>query len=166
MSRRIIKSVSQRLPLRDRLLLYSHLDEMGCWLWQGTSFQNTGYGQVTHERRIYSAHRLSMHVFRNFDLSSSELILHKCDVKKCINPDHLYVGTRIDNTRDALKRRRYPKGSNHSQSKLTEDEVAIILMMLRSGRSYGSIAAHFDVDSSLIGLIKRKKIWTHVKEPV
>jgi len=152
------------LPIRDRLLLYSHVDAMGCWLWQGTKFKNTGYGQVTHNKKIYSAHRLSMHVFNNFDLKSSSLILHKCDVKHCVNPAHLYAGNRADNVRDAINRGRQPKGSAHSQAKLHENDVLKILILLRKGNSIKDVAAQFKVDRSLIGLIRNRKLWTHVKE--
>lgn len=152
------------LSLRDRILLYSHIDQGGCWLWQGLTFKKTGYAQITHRGKIYSGHRLSMHVFRSFDLCSEDLILHHCDVKRCLNPYHLYVGNHLDNTRDALMRNRILTGSRHPVAKLNEVKVEAIKRSLREGVSIKELAQRYAVDSSTIALIRRNKTWTHVKE--
>lgn len=159
----MLKTRFQRLPLRDRLLLYSHVSASGCWLWQGTRFAITGYGQVTHNKRVFSAHRLSLHVFRKFNLNSKDLVLHHCDVKHCINPDHLYKGTAHDNMRDAKNRGQIRKGASHPMAKLNDDKVKRIRAMLMDEVPPKKIAEVFNVEVSTINLIKRRKIWTHVK---
>lgn len=158
------KSMYTFLSLRDRLLLHSHVDPTGCWLWRGTKFKNTGYGQVTYKRKVYSAHRLSMHVFNGFDLKSKSLILHHCDVKLCVNPSHLYEGDRLDNARDAVERGRQPTGSRHWNAKLDEDKVREIFRLLHEGVSPVDIAYKFGVEKSTVNLIRRRKTWRHVKE--
>lgn len=160
----MLKTKFSRLPLRDRLLLYSHIDENGCWLWQGTKFKNTGYGQITHNKKIYSAHRLSLHVFKGFELDSPLYVLHKCDIKACLNPDHLYAGTVQDNANDARDRYLLRRGSKHHHAKLNEAKVMQIFSYFREGLTPRNIAAKFNVDVSTINLIKRRKIWTHVRE--
>jgi hypothetical protein len=159
----MLKAKFPNLHIRDRLLLYSSVDEKGCWLWQGIKFERTGYGQVTHEKRVYSTHRMSMHVFKSFDLKSKALILHRCDVKHCINPDHLYVGTKEDNARDSMERGQQVKGSTHPNAKLSEDKVKEIWKLIALGKAPKDIAARFNVDVSTINLIKRRKTWTHVR---
>lgn len=151
------------LSLKERLLLNSHVMPSGCWEWNLTCFQKTGYGQITYKKNVYSTHRLAMHAFCDFDLKSKKLILHRCDNKICINPNHLYVGDRFDNAQDSIERGQQMRGSKHPQSKLDEDKVKIILNNLSCGESCRSLANKFNVDSSLISMIKRHKIWRHVK---
>ncbi len=158
------KSLYAFLSLRDRLLLHSHVDPTGCWLWQGTQFKGTGYGQVTYNRKVVSAHRLSLHVFKAFDLKSKSLVLHRCDVKQCINPEHLYLGNHLDNARDAIERGRQPMGSRHWNARLNEDKVRKIFKLLREGVPPIEIAHKFGVEKSTINLIKRRQTWRHVKE--
>jgi ribosomal protein S13 len=159
----MLKVTFPRLPIRDKLLLYSHINELGCWVWQGTRFQNTGYGQITYKNKVMSTHRLAAHIFKGFNLKSKELVLHHCDNKACINPGHLYIGDRFDNARDAVERGQQHRGSNHTQAKLNETKILEIRQRLSNGESLNEIATHYAVSSSTIGLIRSHKIWTHVK---
>lgn len=70
-----------------------------CWNWTG-SRNPKGYGTVTYNGKTQKAHRLAMFFWRNFDLNSELWVLHKCDNAICINPEHLYLGTVIDNNAD------------------------------------------------------------------
>lgn len=88
-------------------LLFSHrrLDEVtGCWL-ATRGLHRTGYAYIKMDGKSYSVHRLSMYVYRNFDLNSELKVLHKstCPNKRCWNPDHLYIGTQQDNVIDSMK---------------------------------------------------------------
>lgn len=75
----------------------------GCWIWLGAD-NGKGYGQVAISRsRPVSAHRASWIVNRGAPLSGL-LVLHHCDNRSCVNPDHLYLGTYSDNRRDMLLR--------------------------------------------------------------
>src|SRR3990167_9291402 len=92
-------------------------------------------------------------------------VCHHCDNPPCVRPDHLYAGTVADNARDAVSRGRIrmmkKPGSLNGFARLTESQVLQIRSM--AGRMiYRDIAAHFDVDTTTIGLIVRRKTWTHI----
>jgi hypothetical protein len=73
----------------------------GCWLWIGT-ISHHGYGVMRFDNKLNRAHRLSW-IIANGEILPTELICHKCNVKLCVNPNHLYAGTAKDNYRDMIK---------------------------------------------------------------
>jgi hypothetical protein len=76
--------------------------ESGCWLWMGGNDGCKGYGKIRYKSTKISVHRISAHLFLNFDLADTEaLICHKCINKNCWNPDHLYIGDRLTNAQDS-----------------------------------------------------------------
>lgn len=90
-------------------------------------------------------------------------VLHRCDVRACIRPDHLWLGTKRDNSEDMLRKGRSVgpdvAGELHGEAKLTEANVRVI----RGSREMGiSLAARFGVSPSLISLVRRRKAWTHI----
>ena len=78
------------------------IDPRGCWEW--TASTRSGYGAFKLSHRIISAHRLSYRIFYGED-AGQMLVCHKCDNKRCINPEHLFLGTYSDNLKDS-----YDKG--------------------------------------------------------
>lgn len=78
-----------------------------CWLWNG-SIRTNGYGHYSNKQ----AHRLSYEFFIS-SIPKGFLVCHKCDVKLCVNPDHLFVGTQFDNMRDASTKGRMTWKENH-----------------------------------------------------
>lgn len=85
-------------------------DISGCWLWQGGIQKNKGYGQVKLRGRTRAVHRLSyedVHGEISKDSTGRSLfwILHHCDVRNCVNSEHLYAGTPLDNARDRVERK-------------------------------------------------------------
>ena len=85
--------------------------ETGCWIWSGAKYKN-GYGWIKAFGKPVSAHRLS------YELHSGPIpdgmeILHSCDNKSCVNPDHLRVGTHAENMREAADRGLMPSGRAH-----------------------------------------------------
>src|ERR1041385_825595 len=94
----------------------------GCWLWNaGRSLE--GYGQIWRAGRPQNAHRESWKIF-NGSIPSGMWILHRCDIQRCINPKHLYLGNHADNTRDSKLRQRTPSGERHGLTTLTTQQVA------------------------------------------
>lgn len=79
-----------------------------CWEWQrGTN--SKGYGAVKIQNKTYSAHRVSWTLF-NGDIPEGMFVCHHCDNPKCVNPEHLFIGTQKDNMQDKCK-----KGRHHKQ---------------------------------------------------
>lgn len=76
----------------------------GCWEWVGA--KSRGYGQLTHKGKHYTAHRFA---FSNLvePIAEDMWILHHCDNRACINPEHMYQGTPTDNRADMLNRQRW-----------------------------------------------------------
>lgn len=80
----------------------------GCWLWLG-SIDGEGYGRATFRGKSDGAHRVSYTAFREA-IPAGLLVCHSCDVRCCVNPDHLWVGTYADNNRDMLAKGRHGNG--------------------------------------------------------
>lgn len=83
--------------------------ETGCWLHQGITAQS-GYGMVRVKFRLWPAHRF-MWVASRGAVPEDWMVLHRCDVKNCINPDHLFLGTHLDNVQDKCVKGRHRNGS-------------------------------------------------------
>ncbi len=93
--------------LAERLEQWSQPEpNSGCLLWLGAPVRD-GYGQLSVNGRLIRAHRLAWEVAHG-PVHPNLCVLHSCDTPACINPAHLFVGTRLDNARD-----RKAKGRNH-----------------------------------------------------
>ena len=88
-----------------------------CWVWP-YNISESGYGNVRYKYKMWRVHRL-MYFLTNGEIYTNQLICHKCDNKKCFNPEHLYQGTNSSNTLDSMD---YHKGV-----KLTKQQLLIIL---------------------------------------
>src|SRR6266853_4387915 len=83
----------------------SHVDMIpiaGCWIWRA-GFTSNGYGEMSVRRYPKLTHKFSYELYKG-SIPSGSCVLHKCDVKCCVNPEHLYVGTMMDNGKDAVDR--------------------------------------------------------------
>ena len=78
--------------------------ESGCWLWTGYS-RRDGYGYIAHNKRAIGAHRASWIIYRG-DIPEGLHVCHTCDVRDCVNPDHLFLGTASDNMQDCVRKGR------------------------------------------------------------
>jgi len=114
-----------RVEITDAYLQSKILPEpmSGCWLWDGAFFAN-GYGQVSTKQKSRLAHRV---VYKFYVCDPGEkCVLHKCDNRSCVNPDHLWLGTKKDNNSDRSQKGRNAKGMAHGLAKLSDQQVAYI----------------------------------------
>lgn len=83
----------------------------GCWIWRGAVGTN-GYGQIKAFGRMVSAHRFAFELYSG-PIPDGAMLLHSCDNKMCVNPDHLRPGTAAENMQEAAERGRLPRGPRH-----------------------------------------------------
>jgi hypothetical protein len=87
-------------------------------------------------------------------------ILHSCDNKRCVNIEHLHLGTHNDNMREGVERKRFPRGEAAHPSKLNEFQVRVIRRLLEfPGNSQAWIGGIFGVSQVAISKIKLSKSW-------
>ncbi len=131
-----------------------------CWLWTGT-LNDTGYGITSEYSKSMLAHRAS-YTLAFGAIPAGLSVLHRCDVPACINPAHLFLGTRADNVADMVAKNRNQKGETNGRAVLTEAQVRIIKTMLADGATKVSVAEMFEVSRSLVSMIGSGKRWKHV----
>lgn len=146
----------------DRIITYSCPEpNTGCWLWMACCKDN-GYGQVTDdEGRRRGAHVVSYEVFAG-PVPDGMCVCHKCDVRACVNPAHLFLGTKGDNNRDAMQKGRNSRGEHRYNAKLSADDVRAIRAGATRGERDADLAKEFDVHRRAIWQIKAGRTWRHV----
>ncbi|KAA0117929.1 HNH endonuclease [Methylobacterium sp. P1-11] len=130
----------------------------GCWLWTGT-LHHDGYGQIRIGGVTERAHRLSYRLHCG-EIPDGLGVLHHCDTRCCVNPDHLYVGTAQQNNADIDRRDRRLKGAANAASKLSEKTVREIRASLEQ---HTVIARRYGVTRQAIAAVRSGKAWGHVR---
>ena len=138
--------------------------ETGCWIWFA-SHTKIGYGLFSYKdgnrQRARVAHRVSWEHFRG-PIPKGLMVCHKCDVKACVNPDHLFLGTDRDNALDKFKKGRaiITRGSKVWSAKLTDDDVRYIRSTNETGRA---LAKKYGIGEVAISHIRNGRTWKHVQ---
>jgi hypothetical protein len=148
--------------LADYIRRNSRPDDNGCWIWQKSTLRN-GYGQFRKKQKHYYAHRASYEVFKG-PIRDGLFVCHTCDVRACVNPDHLWLGTTTDNIRDAWSKGRMKpipvtKGEEQYAAKLTEDNVRDILTKRLTTYEFADL---YGVSPANISHIWTGRNWRHV----
>lgn len=153
----------------------------GCWNWTASTI-NSGYGVIgTGPHKVETAHRVSWRIYRG-PIPNDLWVLHKCDNRRCVNPDHLYLGTIRDNAQDVMRRGKpycfhlrshitpevdarrkaaLPRGAAHHRSGavLSAEEVCAIRAAHGSQRA---IASQFGITQQNVSKIRRGETWGHL----
>lgn len=149
---------------------WANVDKRGpdeCWPWLG-SFWPKGYGRMKPQGSRYyrGATKISYELHKG-PITSGLLVCHSCDNPPCVNPQHLWVGTNLENQADAkakgrLRTPRSGAGADNPRSLITEAQAREIVARLLNGETNRSIAADYPISEGMVSLIKRRKAWTHL----
>ena len=120
-------------------------------MWTG-SRMTRGYGVLKVAGKMTSAHR-SVWIARNGPIPTGMYVCHICDVRNCVNPDHLFLGTPADNMAD-----RDRKGRN-GKAKLSREQV---LAIRADERPKADVGLEYGITASYVSAIQRKAIWKHI----
>jgi hypothetical protein len=135
-----------------------------CWLWTASTCLS-GYGTFGFRRRLIKAHRYSWELHHG-TIPDGLFVLHRCDVSRCVNPDHLFLGTLADNAADRDCKGRQARGESCGTSRLTVEQVIAIRLRHRKGSSTDgstALAREYKVHHSTIRNIISRFRWKHVE---
>lgn len=125
-----------------------------CWLWRG-AIKGNGYGNFHDGTTTRMVHRLSWQIYCG-PIPDGLCVCHVCDVRSCVNPAHLFVGTHKDNGRDmAIKER-------SRTTKLTASDITAIRARRNAGETLSKIGNAYGVSLQAIWVIVQRKTWQHV----
>jgi hypothetical protein len=176
---------------KDTFLQNTMLDvDTGCMNWQ--HYKNAdGYGRMSFERKVTSAHRFAYNLFVG-EIPKGMVVRHKCHNPACCNPEHLLIGTQFDNIQDMVKAGRHlspkkkkPKPPHFSalisakqkeywkrlksqgivkmsNNKLDEDTVKYIRKRAKKGIAVKEMAAEYEMTPKAIRNVINRKAWNHV----
>jgi len=142
---------------------WAKVDKSGeCWEW--TAATAMGYGVINLEGAVTYAHRLSWEMHYG-PIPDGLQILHHCDNRRCVRPDHLFLGTLNDNMADMVAKGRHAdaRGEANARSKLTRRDVLAIRQEYAQGQiTQSSLAERYGVAISTIGHLLTGRSWRHV----
>lgn len=151
-----IKVPGMKGSIREPIVLMRA--ESGCWECISHSHDEDGYPRLR-----WGKHRAMMYFFYETykeKVPEGMCLCHKCDNRKCVNPEHLFVGTSQENTADRHAKGRSAKGSMVGSSKLTEPQVKEILESTEPGTV---LAKRFNVKPATISAIRHGRNWKHMR---
>jgi hypothetical protein len=158
--------VAKRIPklhLTQLNRFWRQVDRSGgadaCWLWTGFIREN-GYGVIGIKCKEYKAHRVSYFI-EHGRIDNDRLVLHRCDVRACVNPSHLFLGTPKDNSQDAVKKGRNTKlyGEQNGKAKLTRSAVLAIRRICKRGAYQKTVARQFGVSEATVSYVVNGGRW-------
>ena len=130
-----------------------------CWEWQAG--RQHEYAEFRIKGFVHRAHRIAYKLTCG-KIPNGKCVLHKCDNPICVNPSHLFLGTRATNNRDKMEKGRSARGEKSWSAKLTEKEVIKIREYIKQGHSLKGLAKIFNVHPATISNIKAKYTWKHI----
>lgn len=145
--------------LQNEIKAKSTIDEDGCWVWD-RSVHNNGYGSFTlkdrtqdvkdffpNNRRAIGAHKASFLVFRH-EIPEGQSVMHRCTKRHCVNPNHLYLGSRLDVTAKIIREgKKLNKSKFRSKPKDIKNDIRARLL---NGESFTSIGKRYGMTASSI----------------
>lgn len=166
-SRRCASRSVPKRPLTTRF--WEKVDNSGgdsaCWIW--TAYRDRkGYGRIQRNGSgsPTQAHIISWEIACG-PVPSGQCVLHRCDNPSCVNPAHLFLGTKADNNADMRAKGRHAHGERQGSAVLSEQDVRNIIALRKEGGLLTDLAVRFGVSESHISEISRGKAWAHLAAP-
>lgn len=138
--------------------------ESGCWEWTRGKIGD-GYGQIWDGKRNGLAHRFSWLTYRG-EIPLGMMVLHHCDNRRCVNPDHLFLGTNADNVSDKVSKNRQQRlnGRKNGRCILSEDQVKQILATSGKDRNDRELSIRFGVSRKYISGLRSGQNWAWLRK--
>jgi len=159
------------ISLADRFWAKVDKNNGDCWLWTAARYR-CGYGRFTTVNQVqWPAHRVA-YVLTSGPIPQSLFVCHRCDVKLCVRPDHLFLGTNEDNARDCWAKgrnvfqrqpERRPRGVHVKAARLSPEIARDIRQRHAAGQpTLADLACEYRVTRQAVWCIVHRKTWTHV----
>lgn len=155
-------------PDKQRFYNKISISESGCWLWKaGTTGGKMPYGKFWLNGTYMKAHRAS-YILHIGGIPDGACVCHKCDTPLCVNPEHLFIGSKRDNAIDMVTKGRGgqsknpPRGDRRVDSKLTQEKVLDIRKRCSEGQSQSSVGKLYGIAQSAVCKIVNRIRWSHV----
>jgi len=133
-----------------------------CWLWTGSVTKSGGYGQLSIHNRPVRAHRFAYELIVG-PIPEGLRVCHHCDVPRCVRPDHLFLGTAKDNTRDMMAKkrmRRFPRGDEHpTRTAARRERYETVVRLHGEGMTNAQIARQVGLTDTAVGHMVNGKTW-------
>jgi len=152
--------------IKERLYLYININSKDdCWEWVGYK-RKDGYGEITIDKKTFRSHRL-IYIDTYGSIPEGMCICHSCDNPSCCNPNHLFMGTHVDNMKDCRNKCRTGGGSRPGEEcgkhKFTNEEILDIRKKYKTGLySQRNLAKEYNMSQTNIKDIINRKIWRHI----
>jgi hypothetical protein len=156
---------------------WSKVDKRGpCWLWTASTYAN-GYGAFGIGNQKHYAHRIAYELAYG-EIAGGLSVLHRCDTRACVRPDHLFLGRDADNVADMIAKGRnsrgdshsdrlratLPRGEDHPGAVLTIEDVRAIRRRFDAREStVNELAAEYRYSKGSMWKICHRKIWKHIE---
>lgn len=152
------------MTLPERLAFYSHDDGSGCRVWHGSTDGRMGYGKLTWGGRYQFAHRLSWEDANGRTVPVGLVVKHACDNPRCINPEHLSIGTQAENVAEqfARGRARRMRGSAHVLSRLSPEDIRAIRTRAAAGERQADLGREFGLSQPGVSRIILRRSYKDV----
>ena len=145
--------------MRPRKPIRFYENYRGCWICCSHRTKNGhGYSMIKREGQNIRLHRYMWEKYRG-QIPRGMCVLHTCDNRACNNPEHLFLGTQVDNMRDRDNKNRQARGIDHGHAVLTEQQVKEIYFTRGTQKA---MAKMYGVNQAAIGKIKRGETWKHL----
>ena len=148
------------LPMIPRFFSHVAFGSSSCWYWVG-SVDPSGYGKFSYPKEN-KAHRAAFRIFTG-EIPDGMKVMHKCDTRCCVNPEHLILGTQAENVADMMQKKRHRSvgrfGEKNPMSRLTIAQVQEIRNRVSSGETQRSMCKVFGVSPMTISRVVRKETW-------